>query len=60
VVYTKTPSGQIQVLYFTATADKGLLWTNSAYLTVADQVFKQGRLLTAAGSAQPFSELAIK
>jgi hypothetical protein len=60
VVYTKTASGQIQVLYFTATADKRLLWTNSAYITVADQVFKQGPLLTAAATAQPFSGLALK
>ncbi len=60
VVYTRTPSGQVQVLYFTASADNRLLWANSAYITVADQVFKQGRLLTAAGSAQPFGELAVK
>jgi hypothetical protein len=60
VVYTRTPSGQIQALYFTAADDKRLLWTNSAYITVADQVFKQGRLLAAAASPQPFSELAIE
>jgi hypothetical protein len=48
------------VLYFTEASDRRLLWTNSAYITVADQVFKQGPLLTAAGSAKPFTGLAAQ
>jgi hypothetical protein len=60
VVYTRTRPGQIQVLFFTASADKRLLWTNSSYITVADQVFKQGPMLAAAGAARPFSGLLLK
>jgi hypothetical protein len=60
VVYTKTRTAQIQALFFTVSADKRLQWTNSSYITVADQVFKQGALLTAAGSPRPFSALALK
>jgi hypothetical protein len=59
VVYTKTKPGQIQVLYFTA-GDRGLLWTNSAYVTTADGVFKQGPMLAAAATAKPFSAMAVK
>jgi len=59
VVYTKTRSGEIQVLYFTFTAGKRLVWTNSSHITVSDQVFKQGPLFAAAGSPKPFSSLAI-
>jgi len=62
VVYTRTRTRTrvIQVLYFTVTDDKRLLWTNSAYITVSDRVFKQGPLFAAAGASQPFSGLVIK
>ena len=62
VVYTRTHTREIQVLYFTvaAAAEKRLLWTNSSYLTVSDRVFKQGPLFAAAGSTRPFSSLAIE
>jgi hypothetical protein len=59
ILYTKTKTGQIQVLYFTA-GDRGLLWTNSAYVTTADGVFKQGPMLAAAAAAKPFSAMAVK
>jgi hypothetical protein len=60
VVYTRTASRDVQVLYFTVAPDKRLLWTNASFLTTSDQVFKQGPLFAAAGSAKPFSSLAIK
>ena len=59
VVYTRTPTG-VQVLYFTVTADKRLLWTNSSHVTVSDQVFKEAPLLAAAAGQNPFSTLVIK
>ena len=59
VVYTKTKTGQVQVLYFTA-SDRGLRWTNSAYVTTADGAFKQGPMLAAAAAAKPFSAMAVK
>jgi hypothetical protein len=60
VVYTKTRTGEIQVLYFTVTADRRLVWTNSSHITASDQVFKQGPLFAAAGSTPPFSSVVIK
>jgi hypothetical protein len=60
VVYTKTSTGEIQAIYFSVTADRRLLWTNSSHITVADQVFKRGPLLAAAGAAPPFSTVVIK
>jgi hypothetical protein len=59
VVYVRTPQGRIEALYFTV-ADKRLLWTNSAYITVSDKVFKQGPLFSAAESTPPFNRLVIK
>jgi hypothetical protein len=47
------------VLYFT-TSDSGLRWTNSAYVTTVDGVFKQGPMLAAAATAKPFSAMAAK
>jgi hypothetical protein len=60
VLYTKTSTGQIKALYFTIASDGRLLWTNSAYVTGADGVFKQGPLQAAAASPKPFSALAVK
>jgi len=60
VVYTKTKLSGVQVLYFTATADQRLLWTNSAHITDSDQVFKRGPLVAAASAATPFSTMVIK
>ena len=60
-VYTRTPTGIIQVLYFTVTPDAGrLLWTNSAYMSSSDRAFKVGPVFAAASSAKPFSGIAIK
>jgi len=60
-VYTRTPTGVIQVLYFTAAPDSGqLLWTNSAYMSVSDRVFKAGPVFAAASSAKPFSAIALR
>ena len=41
-------------------ATHGLLWTNSAYVTTSDGVFKQGPLLAAAAAAKPFSAMVAK
>jgi hypothetical protein len=60
VVYTRTPTGLVQALYFTPRGDTRLAWTNSSYITVADQVFKQGPLHTAAAAKPPFRGLVIK
>jgi hypothetical protein len=60
VLYTKTSTGQVKALYFTIASDGRLRWTNSAYVTSADGVFKQGPLPAAAASANPFSALAVK
>jgi hypothetical protein len=60
VVYVRTAQRDVQVLYFTAAADGRLLWTNASHLTTSDEVFKQGPLFEAAGSAKPFSGIAIK
>jgi len=60
VVYIKTRTSGIQVLYFTKTTDNRLLWTNSSNITVSDQVFKQGPLFAASASPQPFSTVVIK
>lgn len=60
-VYTRTPTGMIQVLYFTVAPDTGrLLWTNSAYISASDRVFKAGPVFAAASSAKPFSGIAIR
>jgi hypothetical protein len=60
-VYTRTPTGVIQVLYFTVAPDAGqLVWTNSAYMSVSDRAFKAGPVFAAASSAKPFSALAIR
>jgi len=59
VVYTKSPVG-VQVMYFTMHAGTRLLWTNSSYFTVSDQVFKKGPLRDAAGLDQPFTTIALK
>jgi len=60
VVYTKTRASGIQVLYFTVTADKRLVWTNSSHITDSDHVFKQGPLFAAASSPKPFGTMVIK
>ena len=59
VVYTRSRAG-VQVMYFTLTADKQLLWTNSSSAVVADKVYKRGPLYDAARLDKPFSSLAIK
>ena len=60
VVYTKSAAGIVHVMYFTFDAANRLVWTNSAYITVADRVFKDGPLFNAASARTPFSSLAIK
>jgi len=60
VVYTKTRDSGVQVLYFTVSADKRLLWTNSSHITTSDQIFKEGPLFAAASAPRPFSTLVIR
>ena len=60
VVYTRTSTKEIQVLYFLITDDRQALWVNSSHITVADQVFKQGPLFAAAATPTPFGGIVIK
>ena len=48
VVYTRSPVGVVEVMYFTPNAKSELLWTNSYHITVSDRVFKKGPLHDAA------------
>jgi len=59
IVYTRSRVG-VQVMYFTLNANKELLWTNSAYIVEADNVYKRGPLYNAALLNTPFSSIAIK
>jgi len=59
VVYAKTSTDALQVMYFTS-RQNDLLWTNSSHITVIDKVFKDGPLLKAAMLPEPFNELAVK
>jgi len=58
VVYTRSPSGNIQAMYFTLDARNQLLWTNSSHMTTSDRVFKQGPLHDAALLDKPFQSIA--
>jgi hypothetical protein len=60
VVYTRSAAGVVHAMFFTFDAANRLLWTNSAYITISDRVFKDGPLFNAASSKTPFSSLAIK
>jgi len=60
VVYTRSPRGIVQVMYFTLHPTNRLLWTNSSHLTTSDRVFKQGPLHDAALLDTPFKSIAIK
>jgi hypothetical protein len=60
VVYTKPLAGEYDVMYFTPGPDKRWVWTNSAYLTAIDKIFRVGPLYKSALLNQPFSNLAIK
>jgi hypothetical protein len=55
VVYTRSSTRDVQVMYFTYTASNELAWTNASYITTADDVFKQGPLFEAASTEKPFS-----
>jgi hypothetical protein len=60
VVYTKSPTGVTQVMYFTSDATGALRWTNSSWATSADGVFKNGPLLKSAKLAKPFSDIGTR
>ncbi len=60
IVYALSPADGPQALYLTPGAGNVLLWTNSSHLTVADELFKQGPLIEAAGQDTPFGALAIR
>ena len=60
VVYTRTPEGMVQVMYFTSNHNGELLWTNSSHVTVADRIFKKGPLYNASLQEKPFSGIAVK
>lgn len=59
VIYTRSRSG-VQVVYFTEGSDKKLLWTNNAYVTDSDKLFKHGALNEAASQNKPFSSFATR
>ena len=59
VVYTKSSAGQIEVMYFVQQNGE-LYWANSAHISVADKVFKQGPLRKSAGLKDPFTNIATK
>jgi len=59
VVYTRSPGGEVHVMYFTF-IDNTLVWTNSSHVTVADAVFKRGPLNSAASGEKPFSSIVNK
>jgi hypothetical protein len=58
VVYTRTPSRLVQVMYFLASGNH-LVWTNATRATVVDKLFKSGPLFEAAMLDKPFN-LEIK
>ena len=60
VVYMKSSTGNIQVMYLIPTPQKGLVWANSSHITVTDRVFKGGPLYKAASSERPFDDMSIK
>ena len=60
VVYTRSAAGIVHVMFFTFDAANRLVWTNSANITTADRVFKDGPLFAAASSKKPFNDVAIK
>ena len=60
VVYTRTPSQKVEVMYFEASAGNNLIWINSSLATISDKVFKAGPLFSAATLDKPFSDLEIK
>jgi hypothetical protein len=59
VLYTRQRAA-VQAVYFTLAGNGSLLWTNNAYVTDADRLFKRGALNEAAMQANPFAEFAIK
>lgn len=60
IVYTRSPSHSVQVMYFTSAADGRLMWTNSSLVTLLDRVFKGEAMKDAAMLDKPFSSLEIK
>jgi len=60
VVYTKSAKDEVQVMYFTPGPMSKLLWTNSAFLSISDSVYKTGPMLKAAMLEKPFSNIEIK
>jgi hypothetical protein len=60
VVYTKSPSGSLQVMFFISNADNELLWTHSSYITDSTKIFTRGPLRDAALELRPFASGLIK
>ncbi|MET0646111.1 MAG: hypothetical protein ABW208_05770 [Pyrinomonadaceae bacterium] len=60
VVYTKSPAGAVNVMYFTTAAGDRLLWTNSSHITLSDKVFKRGHVYDSARAERPFAGSAVK
>ena len=54
VLYTKSDDGVPRIMYFTPGQHGALLWTNSAYGTTFDRIFKDGPLYNAAKLVPPF------
>jgi hypothetical protein len=61
VVYTRSPGGSVQVMYFLTIGPRhDLLWTNSSHITVEDKVFKSDASYDSAKLKPPFSNLVLK
>ena len=56
VVYTKSATGDVQIMYFTF-SNNDLLWTNSSHVTLTDRVFKTGPVYDSSLLSPPFSNL---
>lgn len=59
VVYTRTESSVIQVLYFVRDKNGQFRWANAAYATIYDTIFKSRRFAEAASEEKPFDNWKI-
>lgn len=60
VVYTRSATGTVQVMYFTRNGNNDLLWTNSSHITLSDRVFKKGPVYDSSLLAPPFSNVSLR
>ena len=58
ILYTRSDN-QIQTMYFT-THESQTLWTNSAHMTTADKIFKQGVFMSSAAEDPAFVSKEIR